>query len=152
MWHHFISFPVSKTVTTSGDQTTALQEKKKGQRNLFATQEITTSSTTTTFQICHLSHNQSYRSMLPEKKKKNHNWSFYLFHYFFPQPLSTKSKCLFESRKKESAAVVPKRGGLRDRLGRIRRKWVLCLCVNKRLHGFQVINHKKTTLFLNIYR
>lgn len=76
-----------------------------------------------------------------KKRKKNHNWSFYLFHYFLPQALSTKSKCLFESRKRESSSG-PGCGGLRDRLRWIRSKWVLCFCVNKRLYGFEVINHK----------
>lgn len=47
--------------------------------------------------ICHT------EAMLCQIKKKNHNWSFYLFHYFLLQPLSTKSKCLFESRKGSAA-------------------------------------------------
>lgn len=123
--------------------TKQLHLREKGQVSLFAAQEIVTSSTTTDFQMCHLSYNLSYWSKaLPEKKKeKNHNWSFYLFHYFLPQALSTKSKCLFESRKRESSSG-PGCSGLRDRLRWIRSKWVLCFCVNKRLYGFEVINHK----------
>lgn len=53
----FLSFPVSKTVTASGDQTMASQ--KKGQVSLFAVQEIVASLTTTDFQMRHLSYNLS---------------------------------------------------------------------------------------------
>ena len=129
--------------------TKQLHLRKKGQVSVFAAQEIIASPTTTDFQMCHLSYNLSYWSKALAKKIII--GVFIFFHYFLPQPLSTKSKCLFESRK-GSAAEGRGRGGLGDRLRWIRSKWVLCFCVNKRLYGFEVINHKKTTLFLNIYR
>lgn len=119
---------------------------KKGQVNLFAAQEITTSSTTTDFQMCHLSYNLSYGS---QKKKiiiAVFIFSIISFHHLCQQ---NQNAFLRHIRKCSSG---PSHGGLRDRLRWIRSKWVLCFCVNKRLYGFEVINHKKTTLFLNIYR
>lgn len=85
--------------------------------------------------------------------KKNHNWSFLsFFHYFLAQALSTKSKCPLYLSRREEHLWAELRGASEIDGARIRSEWVpLPFYVNKRLYGFEVINHN-ATLFLNIWR
>ena len=136
--HHFWTFPVSETFAASGDETI---KKKKGQGSLFAAQEIVKSSTTAVFQICHLSHNRSYRRNVAREKKKIIIGVF-IFSIISSPNLCQQNQNAFLSHVRKCSSG-PNCGGLRDRLRWIRSKWVLCFCVNKRLLGFEVINHKK---------
>lgn len=115
--------------------------EKKGQVSPFAAQEIVTSSTTTDFQMCHLSYNLSYWSQ-KKKKKKKIIIGVFIFSIISFHNLCQQNQNAFLSHERKCSSG-PSRGGLRDRLRRIRSKWVLCFLVNKRLYGFEVINHKK---------
>lgn len=76
-----------------------------------------------------------------EERKKNHNCSFYQFHYF-SHNLCQQNQNAFLSWMRKQWVL----GQAIDVLSWIRSKWVLWLRVNRRLYGFKAINHKRRSI------